>query len=71
MRRADRAPRSTPPVRKLAKELGVDLALVEPTGETGLITRADVEAYAERVGRAESPSSPPRLARGDAASPAR
>ena len=43
-------PRSTPPVRKLAKDLGVDLALVEPNGEGGLITRADVEAYAERVG---------------------
>lgn len=44
-------PRSTPPVRKLAKDLGLDLALVEPTGESGLITRADVEAYAERVGK--------------------
>ncbi|GAA2992331.1 dihydrolipoamide acetyltransferase family protein [Microbacterium terrae] len=43
-------PRSTPPVRALAKQLGVDLALVEPTGPTDLITRADVEAYAERVG---------------------
>jgi pyruvate dehydrogenase E2 component (dihydrolipoamide acetyltransferase) len=43
-------PRSTPPVRKLAKDLGIDLALVEPTGATGLITRGDVEAYAERVG---------------------
>jgi len=43
-------PRSTPPVRALAKQLGVDLALVEATGATGVITRADVEAYAERVG---------------------
>ena len=42
-------PRSTPPVRKLAKELGVDLALVEASGATGLITRADVESYAARV----------------------
>jgi len=45
-------PRSTPPVRKLAKDLGVDLALVEATGASGLITRGDVEAYAERVGAA-------------------
>ncbi|MGK3953027.1 dihydrolipoamide acetyltransferase family protein [Microbacterium sp. I2] len=45
-------PRSTPPVRKLAKQLGVDLALVEATGATGIITRADVEAYAARVGAA-------------------
>ena len=42
-------PRSTPPVRKLAKELGVDLALVEASGATGLITRADVESYAANV----------------------
>ncbi|SFS04330.1 pyruvate dehydrogenase E2 component (dihydrolipoamide acetyltransferase) [Microbacterium sp. cf046] len=42
-------PRSTPPVRKLAKELGVDLALVEASGATGLITRADVESYAART----------------------
>lgn len=43
-------PRSTPPVRKLAKDLGIDLALVEATGATGIISRADVEAYAEKVG---------------------
>jgi len=45
-------PRSTPPVRKLAKDLGVDLALVEASGATGIITRADVEEYAARVGAA-------------------
>jgi 2-oxoisovalerate dehydrogenase E2 component (dihydrolipoyl transacylase) len=43
-------PRSTPPVRKLAKELGVELTLVEASGPTGLITRADVESYAQRIG---------------------
>ncbi len=43
-------PRSTPPVRALAKQLGIDLALVEATGASGIITRADVEGYAERVG---------------------
>ena len=32
-----------PPVRKLAKELGVDLTTVVGTGEGGIITRADVE----------------------------
>jgi len=47
-------PRSTPPVRKLAKDLGVDLALVEASGVSGLITRADVEEYAARVGGAPS-----------------
>jgi pyruvate dehydrogenase E2 component (dihydrolipoamide acetyltransferase) len=43
-------PRSTPPVRKFAKQLGIDLTLVEATGASGVITRADVEAYAARVG---------------------
>ncbi len=45
-------PRSTPPVRRLAKDLGVELALVVGTGASGLITRADVEAFAQRVGAA-------------------
>ena len=35
-----------PPVRKLAKDLGVDLGTVTPTGEGGIVTRADVEAAA-------------------------
>ncbi|MCP2637019.1 2-oxo acid dehydrogenase subunit E2 [Microbacterium sp. HD4P20] len=52
-------PRSTPPVRKLAKQLGVDLALVEATGAAGIITRSDVETYAARVGAtAGSPMTP-------------
>jgi len=33
-----------PPVRKLAKELGVDLTTLTGTGTGGVITRADVEA---------------------------
>ena len=32
-----------PPVRKLAKELGVDLTTVTPSGPGGLVTREDVE----------------------------
>jgi 2-oxoisovalerate dehydrogenase E2 component (dihydrolipoyl transacylase) len=36
-----------PPVRKLAKDLGVDLAGVTGTGPNGMITRADVEAAAQ------------------------
>ena len=35
-----------PPVRKLAKDLGVDLATLRPTGDGGVITRSDVEAAA-------------------------
>ena len=33
-----------PPVRKLAKELGVDLAALEPSGPNGTVSRGDVEA---------------------------
>jgi 2-oxoisovalerate dehydrogenase E2 component (dihydrolipoyl transacylase) len=38
-------PRSTPPVRKLAKDLGVDLMDVTGTGPGGLITREDVRNF--------------------------
>ncbi|MFE6389411.1 dihydrolipoamide acetyltransferase family protein [Nocardiopsis dassonvillei] len=37
-------PLAKPPVRKLAKDLGVDLASVTPTGENGVVTREDVRA---------------------------
>jgi 2-oxoisovalerate dehydrogenase E2 component (dihydrolipoyl transacylase) len=39
-------PRSTPPVRALAKELGVDLTTIQGTGPEGLITRDDVRSHA-------------------------
>lgn len=42
---AGERPRSTPPVRKLARDLGVELAAVEGTGPNGLITREDVQAF--------------------------
>jgi pyruvate dehydrogenase E2 component (dihydrolipoamide acetyltransferase) len=35
-----------PPVRRLAKDLHIDLAVVDPTGAGGVITRADVERTA-------------------------
>ncbi|MEQ4520801.1 dihydrolipoamide acetyltransferase family protein [Pseudarthrobacter sp. B907] len=59
-------PRSTPPVRKLAKDLGVDLAAVTGTGEHGLITRDDVRNF---VGGGDLPVAPQELA-GQAAAPA-
>ena len=37
-----------PPVRKLAKDLGVDLATLTPTGPDGTVTRGDVEQAAGR-----------------------
>ncbi|MFI0998519.1 dihydrolipoamide acetyltransferase family protein [Streptomyces galbus] len=39
-------PLAKPPVRKLAKDLGVDLAAITPTGPDGIITREDVHAAA-------------------------
>ncbi|WP_299444016.1 dihydrolipoamide acetyltransferase family protein [uncultured Phycicoccus sp.] len=39
-------PLAKPPVRKLAKDLGVDLGSVTPTGDGGVVTRADVESAA-------------------------
>jgi 2-oxoisovalerate dehydrogenase E2 component (dihydrolipoyl transacylase) len=43
--RSHERPRSTPPVRKLAKDLGVELAAVPGTGVHGLITRDDVRNF--------------------------
>ncbi|WDV53066.1 dihydrolipoamide acetyltransferase family protein [Streptomyces coeruleorubidus] len=45
-------PLAKPPVRKLAKDLGVDLTTVVPTGPDGIITREDVHAA---VARPEAP----------------
>ncbi|MGY3317828.1 2-oxoisovalerate dehydrogenase E2 component (dihydrolipoyl transacylase) [Arthrobacter sp. TE12232] len=52
-------PRSTPPVRKLAKDLGVDLEAVTGTGERGLITREDVRNF---VGGGDLPAAAQELA---------
>ncbi|WP_432478152.1 dihydrolipoamide acetyltransferase family protein [Nocardioides sp. GXQ0305] len=38
-----------PPVRKLARDLGVDLATLTGSGDGGVITRGDVEAAASEV----------------------
>ncbi|RZU65770.1 pyruvate dehydrogenase E2 component (dihydrolipoamide acetyltransferase) [Microterricola gilva] len=47
---AERA-RSTPPVRKLAHDLGIDLEQLQGSGTGGTVTRDDVEAaFAERFG---------------------
>ncbi|MFJ3702645.1 MULTISPECIES: dihydrolipoamide acetyltransferase family protein [unclassified Streptomyces] len=57
-------PLAKPPVRKLAKDLGIDLTTVTPTGEGGVITREDVHAAAvpapaEAPARAEEPAAVP------------
>lgn len=48
-------PLAKPPVRKLAKDLGVDLAAVTPTGKGGVVTREDVHAAVETP---EAPAAP-------------
>ena len=47
IRRGDAAVPSTPGARRLAANLGVDIALVTPTGPRGRVVDADVRAYAE------------------------
>ncbi|MFF3938559.1 dihydrolipoamide acetyltransferase family protein [Streptomyces phaeofaciens] len=51
-------PLAKPPVRKLAKDLGVDLTTVTPTGPDGIITRDDVHAAAAPA-QAPAPVSAP------------
>jgi pyruvate dehydrogenase E2 component (dihydrolipoamide acetyltransferase) len=55
-------PKAKPPVRKLAKDLGIDLSSVTPTGPDGVITRDDVTAHA-------SGSTVPQAASAVAAAP--
>ncbi|MCU1580426.1 MAG: branched-chain alpha-keto acid dehydrogenase subunit [Rhodoglobus sp.] len=52
---------STPPVRRLAHDLGVDMSLVRGTGDGGAITREDVQGAASPVpGRARETRTPIR-----------
>ncbi|HEX2143480.1 MAG TPA: dihydrolipoamide acetyltransferase family protein [Glycomyces sp.] len=45
-----------PPVRKLAKDLGIDLTSVTPTGPNGTVSRADVESAAAPSTSATTPT---------------
>lgn len=57
------SPRSTPPVRKLARDLGLDLRAISGTGKNGLITREDVEAAFSGAPE-NAPSAAPAAAAG-------
>jgi pyruvate dehydrogenase E2 component (dihydrolipoamide acetyltransferase) len=62
---AEARPLAKPPVRKLAKDLGIDLATVTPTGEGGVVTREDVHAAATPTPapvQAEAPAPAPVVA---------
>ncbi|MYW30844.1 dihydrolipoamide acetyltransferase family protein [Streptomyces sp. SID2119] len=56
-------PLAKPPVRKLAKDLGIDLATVVPTGKDGIITREDVHAAAAPAASPAAPVAPEAPAR--------
>ena len=57
-----------PPVRRLAKDLHVDLSIVDPTGAGGVITRADVERTA-MLSAAVTADTRPAAAAGAAQAP--
>ncbi|MEU1423597.1 dihydrolipoamide acetyltransferase family protein [Kitasatospora sp. NPDC005751] len=52
-------PLAKPPVRKLAKDLGVDLRAVTPTGPDGVVTREDVHAHAAAAAAVAAPPAEP------------
>ncbi|MFE1954616.1 dihydrolipoamide acetyltransferase family protein [Streptomyces sp. NPDC059524] len=54
----EQRPLAKPPVRKLAKDLGVDLATVIPSNPDGIITREDVHAAVELAAPAAAPEVP-------------
>ncbi|WP_329004338.1 2-oxo acid dehydrogenase subunit E2 [Kribbella sp. NBC_00709] len=54
-----------PPVRKLAKDLGIDLGAVTASGPGGVITRADVEGHVAAPAAVEYEPAPVVSAQGD------
>ena len=61
--------RTSPLVRRIARDHGVDLSLIQGTGLSGRITREDISACLQKLGKAEAPSpplpGPPQAVRGD------
>jgi pyruvate dehydrogenase E2 component (dihydrolipoamide acetyltransferase) len=70
-------PLAAPATRKLARELGVDLRSVEPTGSAGRVTREDVERHATQgrsapaAAAAPAPAPAPRVSAEDERVPIR
>ncbi len=55
--------RAKPPVRKRAKDLGIDLTTVRGSGPDGIVTRADVDAYVTGAATAASTTARPEADR--------
>jgi pyruvate dehydrogenase E2 component (dihydrolipoamide acetyltransferase) len=71
-------PLAAPATRKLARELGVDLRSVEPSGSAGRVTREDVERHATqskpsaaKPASPAAPAAPPRVSADDERVPIR
>ncbi|MFO0601968.1 MAG: dihydrolipoamide acetyltransferase family protein [Polyangiales bacterium] len=65
------APPTTPRVRNLARELGVDVNTLQGSGERGRVTPKDVEAAARATTPAPTPAPAPKPAPTPAATPSR
>lgn len=63
-------PLAAPATRKLARELGVDLKRVRPSGPGGRVTREDVQAHHAGGGAAPAPAAPAPAAATPKAAPA-
>jgi pyruvate dehydrogenase E2 component (dihydrolipoamide acetyltransferase) len=63
-------PLAAPATRKLARELGVDLRTVPPSGSAGRVTREDVERAASGGGNGRSHAAPAAAAPAAAPAPA-
>ncbi len=50
---------AAPSTRRLARELGIDIGQVKPSGPGGRVTPEDVRAFAEAAGRPEAAKAPP------------
>jgi pyruvate dehydrogenase E2 component (dihydrolipoamide acetyltransferase) len=53
---------ASPATRRLARELGVDLRVVPPSGPAGMVTAEDVRAFASKEKRAEGAAEEPSTA---------
>ncbi|MEM9069449.1 MAG: dihydrolipoamide acetyltransferase family protein [Myxococcota bacterium] len=62
-------PLATPATRKLARDLGVDLRRIQPSGPGGRTTRADVKGFAGQAATGTHPVAPPAPAAAAAVAP--